>query len=94
MPANTDTPATRPHCIIDKLAFERNTPINGYMFRAWYLSEPKADALVQISKDGAVVREFLWPAYKIWNIPAHEQDIVDDIERGLRIAASTGLEGL
>lgn len=75
----------------DKLAFEGET--GGYQFEAWYLTEPKGEALVTISKDGALVREFLWPAYKVWNIAAHAEDIVADIERGLAIAGWDGLGG-
>jgi len=83
--------------IKDKIAYERKKPLKGYMIKAWYLKEPKEDALVVISKAGNIVREFLFPSYKIWNIPAHENDIIDGLERdsdeGLYIAGSTGLGG-
>ena len=49
----------------------------GFHFEAWYLKEPKGEALVTISKDGNIVRKFLFPAYKIWNIAAHADDIID-----------------
>jgi len=71
--------------------------------KAWYLKNTetsKGDALIEIRYNDELIREFLFPAYKIWNIAAHFQDIVDgelskdDKERGYRIAASTGLEGL
>ena len=75
----------------DKIAFEGDE--GDYHFVAWYLSEPKSDALVEISKDGQVVRSFLWPAYKIWNVAAHASDIVEDVDRGLRVAGSDGLGG-
>lgn len=82
---------------IDKIAFKRKEPIDGYMFEAWYLHKPKGDALVRITQDEKIVREFFWPAYKIWNIAAHEMDIIDGLERdtddGLLIAGSTGLGG-
>lgn len=69
----------------------------GYHFTAWYLVEPKGEALVEISKDGEVVKSFLWPAYKIWNIAAHSHDIINGLEEksdsGLRVAGSDGLGG-
>lgn len=79
---------------VEKVAFEETD--RGYTARASYLKKPNAgDALIQILKDGAVLREFLFPAYKIWNIAAHLSDIVDgEIEnsgRGYEMAASTGI---
>ena len=82
--------------IRENVAFEGEK--RGYFFRATYLKIPKGDALIEISKDGRIVREFLFPAYKIWNIAAHTDDIIDGLENdndsGLAIAASTGLDGL
>lgn len=79
----------------DKLAF--TVEDRGYRIEAWYLSEPKGEASVEITKDGAVVKSFLWPAYKIWNISAHAEDIVDGLEQGasdgLYVAGSDGLGG-
>ena len=72
----------------------------GFNAKAWHLkntAESKGDSLIQISYNGQLLREFLFPSYKIWNIPAHFKDIVDgelskdDKARGYRIAASTGL---
>jgi len=69
--------------------FERG----GYRF----IVSDESPAKVTITKGGQVVREFEFPAYKIWNIPAHAEDIVDGLEQesdaGLRIAGSDGLEG-
>ncbi len=71
--------------------------------KVWYLrntQDSKGDALVEIRYQNKLIREFLFPSYKIYNIAAHFHDIVDgelskdDKERGYRIAASTGLEGL
>lgn len=80
---------------IGKVAFEGDK--RGYHFKATYLEEPKGEALIEISKDDKIVREFLFPAYKIWNISAHADDIVDGIEqgsdKGLLIAGSNGLGG-
>lgn len=72
----------------------------GYNLKGWYLKDTeteKGDALVEITRDGVSVRTFIFPAYKIWNVPAHFPDIVDseisgDI-KGYEEAASTGLGG-
>ena len=73
----------------------------GFRVRAWYLKEKlngiQSNALVKITKnDGKLYRRFKWPAYKIFNIAAHFQDIVDgELEKtndklsGYRIAGST-----
>jgi len=83
---------------IDKLAFESKEPDRGYTVRASYLKEPDArDALVEIFKDGQPLRQFMFPAYKVWNIAAHFSDIVDgEIERnagGYERAAWDGITG-
>jgi hypothetical protein len=79
----------------DEVAFEHEC--RGYEFKATYLHEPKGNALIEITKDGETVREFQFPAYKIWNIAAHADDIVDGLEQesdsGLRVAGSDGLGG-
>lgn len=71
--------------------------------KAWYvqdIAESKGDAVIEICYNDKLIREFIMPAYKIWNIPAHFADIVDseltkdDKERGYKIALSTGLEGI
>lgn len=83
----------------DKLAFEGpKTTDRGYTVRAHFLKPPHSgDALVQIFKDGKVVREFLFPAYKVWNIAAHFTDIVDgeviNSTAGYEMAAWDGLSG-
>ena len=64
----------------DKIAFDHTH--RGYRFLATYLVTPKSDALIEISKDGVMVRSTLWPAYKVWNISAHADDIVDGLEQG------------
>lgn len=70
--------------------------------KAWYLKnteQSKGDALIEVKYKDKLIRQFIFPAYKIWNIAAHFTDIVDselskdDKERGYKIAASTGLEG-
>uniref|UniRef100_A0A6M3IJA9 Uncharacterized protein n=1 Tax=viral metagenome TaxID=1070528 RepID=A0A6M3IJA9_9ZZZZ len=81
--------------IIDEEVFKGEE--SGYIFSGFYLKEPKGEALIKIEKDGMVIKEFLFPAYKIWNIPAHAKDIVEGLERqsdeGLYIAGSDGLGG-
>lgn len=82
---------------IESLAFESKAPDRGYTVKASYLKEPKGDALIEIFKDGAPLRSFLFPAYKVWNIAAHFSDIVDgEIEQsahGYEMAAWNGISG-
>lgn len=66
----------------EKVAFDHEH--RGYRFVATYLTEPKGEALIEISKGADLVRGFLFPAYKIWNIAAHADDIVDGLEQGNR----------
>jgi hypothetical protein len=69
----------------------------GYVASAWDLPDSKGDAFIQITKGDSVVREFLFPAYKVWNIAAHLPDIVDsELSNncaGYGVAASDGLGG-
>lgn len=79
---------------IDKIAFECG-PDRGYTAKAYYLKEPNnGDALIEIFKDGTLLRKFTFPAYKIWNIAAHFEDIVEgelrDSAAGYEMAAWTG----
>lgn len=67
----------------------------GFRVRAWYLENDSGDALVEIRKKGRFYRKFKWPAYKIFNIAAHFEDIVDgELEKtndklsGYKIAGS------
>lgn len=79
----------------EKVAFELEKC--GYSFKATYLENPKGESLIEISKNGKVVKEFLFPSYKIWNIAAHAEDIAIGLEKeseeGLLIAGSDGLGG-
>ncbi len=79
----------------ESVAFEQT--VSGYLFRATYLIEPKGDALIEIEKDGQLVKEFLWPSYKIWNIAAHAHDIAGDLDQqsdeAIYDAGSTGFGG-
>ena len=67
----------------------------GFNVKAWFLNDDSGDALVKITKNGKLHRRFKWPAYKIFNIAAHFEDIVDgELEKtndklsGYRIAGS------
>jgi len=71
----------------------------GFNVKAWDLEnieQSKGDALIEICYQEKLIRQFLFQAYKIWNIAAHFNDIVDgelsktDKERGYRMAAWTG----
>lgn len=63
--------------VIDKVAFENlAAPDRGFTVRASYLTEPKGEALVEISREGEPYRRFLYPAYKVFNIAAHFSEIV------------------
>ncbi len=79
----------------EQIAYKGNH--RGYTFTATYLTEPKGEALIEIEKDGKLIKEFLFPAYKVFNIPAHRDDIVNGLERdsdeGLQAAGSDGLGG-
>jgi hypothetical protein len=82
---------------IESIAFQGPPePDRGYTVKASYLKEPhKGDALVEIFKDNQLIRKFIFPAYKIWNIAAHFKDIVDsEIEKttaGYEMAAWNGI---
>ncbi len=69
----------------------------GFVFKAWELPEAKGDALIEVERDGKLLREFTFPAYKVWNIPAHSEDIIQsELEKdvdGYLIAGSDGLGG-
>lgn len=83
---------------IEKLAFDSTDKLrDGYRIRAMYLLEPKADALVEIFKGETLLKSFLFPAYKIWNIPAHAEDILSGLDQGndsgLKMAAWNGIDG-
>ena len=82
---------------VQKVAFETDID-RGYMLRASYLAPPhQADALIEIFLNGELLRRFLFPAYKIYNLSAHFFDIVNsEIENnpnGYRMAAWDGLSG-
>jgi hypothetical protein len=70
----------------------------GFRVRAWRLEDTeteKGDALVTIERDGSPLREFIYPAYRIYNIAAHFSDIVDgeikNSSKGYEMANWNGL---
>jgi hypothetical protein len=80
----------------EKLAYE--THLRGFDLKMWYLEKPNnGDALIEIFKSGKPHREFLFPAYKIWNIAAHFEDIVigelENNTTGYEMAAWDGISG-
>lgn len=69
----------------------------GYTIRALDIGE-KADYFIEIMKDGSVIRSFLFPAYKVYNLQAHFSNIVDSEiakdSHGYAMASSTGFNGM
>ncbi len=82
---------------VESVAYDSlDKPYRGYAIRASYLKKPNdRDALIEIFKDGAVIRSFKYPAYRIYNIAAHFSEIVDgEIEKhdgGYRAANWNGI---
>ena len=81
---------------IGDIAYEGpNEPDRGFTVRATYLKGDYAqNALIEVLREGNLVREFMFPAYKIWNIAAHFSEIVDSElagdDHGYQQAAWTG----
>jgi hypothetical protein len=74
----------------------KTKPDRGFVFKAWE-TDSKGDALIEIEKDGKIIRSFSFPAYKVWNISAHANDIIEselnNNVNGYAIAGSDGLGG-
>ncbi len=66
-------------------------------FRFVSKEKDKGNSEITISREGKILRQFLFPSYKIWNIPAHAKDIIEglkkDVDCGLRVAGSDGFGG-
>lgn len=82
----------------DKLEWERKEPLDGYNIHCWRLkSNPHKDVLIEVTKDGNIIREFLYPAYKQYNLQAHFEDIVEGEKRnsadGYEAASWNGISG-
>jgi len=80
---------------IKKEIFSSKSPDRGFTIKAFYLQQPNdGDALVEIYREEKPYRRFLYPAYKVWNIAAHFDDIVNgEIEgnfSGYDLAGWTG----
>lgn len=78
-----------------------NITDRGFNARAYYLKdieESRGDALIELRYNRKIVRKMLYPAYKIWNIPAHFSEIVtSEINNdtiGYEIAGNTLLGGV
>ncbi len=78
-----------------KMIFETK-PDRGFVFKAWE-TDLKGDAFIEIERDGKIVNSFTFPAYKVWNIPAHANDIIEsELKKnsdGYITAGSDGLGG-
>lgn len=78
----------------EKLAFTQD--YKGFNIKAFWGDGD--DARIEITKYGKPYKEFLYPAYKIFNLQAHFEDIIDgELENsdvGYRIAGSMGLGGV
>lgn len=57
-----------------KQAFETD-PIDGWTIRAHYTDDP-GEAMIEILRDGEVRKAYSYPAYKIWNLAAHADEII------------------
>lgn len=79
----------------EKLAFTRNEDYKGFNIKAYWGDE--SDARIEIIKDNKIYKEFTYPSYKIFNLQAHFEDIVDgelqNSDVGYKIAGSDGLGG-
>lgn len=79
----------------EKVAFVET--YGAYRIVATYLLNANGDDLIEIFKNGDLVKAFRWPGYKIWNIQAHAEDIIEGLERGssdgIYEAGSTGFGG-
>lgn len=77
----------------EKLAFK--VEHKGFTAEAFWGAGP--DARVVVTRDGQPYKEFTYPAYKIFNIQAHWQDIVEGelcgSDEGYRQAGSDFLGG-
>jgi hypothetical protein len=60
----------------EKLAFETHE-YRGYKIKALYLNDGSQDARIEIWTITSIVRAFRYPAYKIWNISAHAEDVIE-----------------
>jgi hypothetical protein len=60
----------------------------------WQVIATEADqgeALVEFTYKSEPYRSIRYPAYKVWNIPAHLSDITADFESGMELASWPGV---
>jgi len=48
-----------------ELIFQYTKPNRGFVFKVWELPDSKGDALIEVERDGKVMRSFSFPAYKV-----------------------------
>ncbi len=53
--------------------------LRGYRIRAFYRGEKDQNADIQIDKGEEPFKSFEYPAYRIWNLAAHFDDIVNNL---------------
>ena len=77
-----------------------NITYRDFNVKAWYLKDTateQGDALFRITKSDGSFKEAFYPAYKIYNIAAHVEEIIDSEINGdmtgYLIAGSDGLGG-
>lgn len=74
------------HTEIESVAYDTaSKPLRGFSVRGSYLKDSR-NALIEISKDCKVVRSFEYPAYRIWNIPAHFDEYIDGLDADGNVA--------
>lgn len=59
-----------------KVAFKET--YKNYSVTAYYLGENNPNAKIVVKKDNTLYKEFLYPAYRIYNIQAHFGDMVEN----------------
>ena len=79
----------------EKVAYEQTDSTNRFKIIAYWADE--TNARIELYRDGNLYKEFYYPAYKIFNLSAHFEDIVsgelNNDDSGYRVAGSTGLGG-
>ena len=64
---------------VEKLAYDTSErPYRGCHLRASYLKAPhEQNALIEFFHDGKCVKRFTYPAYRIYNLTAHFDEMAD-----------------
>lgn len=68
-----------PDHVVNSVAYDTSDkPYRGFSVRASYLEAPNdRNAWCEVFKDGAAYKSFYCPAYRIYNVVAHFNDMVD-----------------